>query len=111
MVAPQKRIHSHTEQATDIGRESIVIRALVLNHPLILGPGPEEERNHPVMKHIQESRQRRVGMVERSIPHVFGKMERHRPLRTQQPEEALLQTRKQGPTYIPLKSPAIMGIY
>ena len=75
--------------------EAVVLRAIVLHHRLRLGPGAVEEREQSVVEDVEKMRERAVGVVQLAVARHLGQVQRHRPLRSEQAEEAHRKTRRQ----------------
>jgi hypothetical protein len=65
-----------------------LVRAIVVDDGLIHRPRPEKQRVDAMVKYIQERTQRLVFMMPRPIDNVFGQVNGHRAIRSQQSGKA-----------------------
>ena len=93
VVAVAERPGRDTQERPDIGGKTVVGRAIAVDVRLCLRPGPIEQRQEPVMEHIEERTERRIGGVSLTLPRVFGDVQWQRAIRTEQPEQPHPQSR------------------
>ena len=82
------------DERADIAGEAIVVRAIAIDVRLRLRPRPIEQRQEPVMEHVEEPAERRVAGVAQPLARVLGQVQRQRTVRTEQAEQPDLQPRR-----------------
>ncbi len=76
--------------------EAVVVRPVVVDRRLRLRPGPVEEREQAMVEDVEKARQRGIAARAQPLAHVLGEVERHRPLRAEQAEEANAESRRRS---------------
>jgi hypothetical protein len=74
-------------------RKAVVLGAVVLHARLRLRPRAVEQRQQPVVEHVEKALQRGIAALAQALAHVLGQVQRHRPLRPEQAEEVHAQPR------------------
>ena len=89
-VAFAKRRRRQPDERTDIRRETILGRAIVIDVRLRLRPRSVEQCDEPVMEDVEEAAQRRVAGLAHPLTGVLSDVQRQRTVGTKQPEQAHL---------------------
>ena len=100
-VAVAQRGRRLAEQGAEPFAEAVVVRPVGLHGRLGHGPGAVEEQQGAVVEDVGEAHQRRVGMVAHAVADVLGEVQRQRPHRAEQAEEAHAQPRRRSATLAP----------
>ncbi len=90
------------------GGEAVVVGPVVVDRRLRLRPGTVEQREQAMVEDVEEARQRRIAARAQPLAHVLGEVERHRPLRPEQPEEEHAEARRaDGPPARSSRAPRV----
>src|SRR5690606_3723167 len=75
-------------EAAEIAGKARLVRPVVVHRRLGIGPGAVEQEQQAVMEDVGEAGEGGVALLLLPPPRVLGQMERQRPLRSEQAEEA-----------------------
>ena len=78
----------------DLALDRIVAAPVETRRRLGRGPGAVEKPHHPVRQHVGEGDKRAVALVAQPVAGIFRHVERQRPVRPEQAEEAVRQPRR-----------------
>ena len=92
-IAIARAGHPVPGQRADVDGEPILGGSVLMHRRARLGPGAIEEEPEPVMKEVEESRQRGVAVVQQALAYVLRHVQRQRPVGAEQAEEPLLEAR------------------
>ena len=95
-VAIAERRRRQPGECADVGREAVVVRAVAIDMRLRLRPRALEQREHPVVKQIEEPAERRIAGVALALARVFGDVRRQRTVRAEESEQPDLQPRRRA---------------